>query len=351
MVIVLDRCYSEVSEFVESLGMMRYWQSWRSGLVLVAMGFAGCASPTPQAPPEKQLQVITTFAPMTQFTQAVAGDRAKVTQLLPANIGPHDYQSKPEDVQKLAQADVLVQNGLEMEEFLDDLVKNAGNGRLKTIDTSQGVPSIKNEAEPEGHADHDHKDEKPAEKSATAGKSGEAHDHGEFNPHIWLDPKRVIKQVENIRDGLIAADADGKAIYTANAAAYIEKLKQLDTEITAKLKPYSGKTFVTYHDFSPYFAQSYGLKAEFLVDIPEENPAPEDVKRVIEAAKASGLKTLLSEPQAGDNRFAALAKDLQVKVSTFDPAETANPEDLQPDGYLRVMRQNASNLEGAFSGR
>jgi zinc transport system substrate-binding protein len=311
---------------------------------------AGCTGQAPTSnPPPPKLQVVTTFAPMTQFTQAVAGDRAKVTQLLPANIGPHDYQSKPEDVQKLAQADVLVQNGLEMEEFLDDLVKNAGNGRLKTIDTSQGVPPIKNAAESEGHADH--QDEKPAEQSATAEKSGEAHDHGEFNPHIWLDPKRVIKQVENIRDGLIAADAGGKAIYTANAAAYIEKLKQLDTEITAKLKPYSGKTFVTYHDFSPYFAQSYGLKAEFLVDIPEENPAPEDVKRVIEAAKASGLKTLLSEPQSGDNRFAALAKDLQVKVSTFDPAETANPEDLQPDGYLRVMRQNASNLEGAFSGK
>jgi zinc transport system substrate-binding protein len=323
-----------------------YFGPGRSGLPFVALLLlAGCTAPTPTPNPTTttttpKLQVVTTFVPMTQFTQAVAGDRAKVTQLLPPNVGPHDYQSKPEDVQKLAQADVLVQNGLAMEEFLGDLVKNAGNGKLKTIDSSQGVPTIENAEE---HADH--QDEKPAE------KAGEAHEHGEVNPHIWLDPKRVIKQVENIRDGLIAADPEGKAVYTANAAAYIAKLQQLDTEIAAKLQPYKGKTFVTYHDFSAYFAQSYGLKAEFLVDIPESNPAPADVKRVIEAAKASGLKTLLSEPQSGDNRFAALAQDLGVKVSGFDPMETTDPANLQPDGYHQTMRQNVQNLEGAFAGK
>jgi zinc/manganese transport system substrate-binding protein len=226
-----------------------------------------------------------------------------------------------------------------MEAFLESIVKNAGNTKLKTIDSSQGIATLKNEEE------HDHG------KEASDKKAGEAHDHGEFNPHIWLDPKRAITQVENIRDGLIAADPDGKAVYTANAAAFTEKLKQLDAEIAATLKPYQGKTFVTYHDFSPYFAQSYGLKAEFLVDIPEENPSPEDVKRVIEAAKTSGLKTLLSEPQTGESRFAALAKDLQVKVSAFDPIETTTPELLQPDGYLTTMRQNAQNLEQAFSGK
>jgi zinc transport system substrate-binding protein len=312
------------------------------GQLSLLLILAGCTppAPNPASNPAKQLpqklQVVTTFVPMTQFTQAVAGDRAQVTQLLPPNIGPHDYQSKPEDVQTLAQADVLVQNGLDMEAFLTDLVKNAGNAKLKTIDSSQGVPTIKNAGEHEGHA---------------AEKAGAADQQGEFNPHIWLDPKRVIQQVENIRDGLIVADPSGKDVYMANAAAYITKLQQLDAEITTTLKPYSGKTFVTYHDFSAYFAQSYGLKAEFLVGIPEENPAPADVKRVIEAAKASGLKTLLSEPQTGDNRFAALAQDLQVRVSGFDPIETTNPTDLQPEGYLTIMRQNVRNLEGAFSGK
>jgi zinc/manganese transport system substrate-binding protein len=282
---------------------------------------------------------VTTFIPITDFTKAVAGDRAEVTQLLPTNVGPHDYQAKPEDAQKLTKADVLVENGLGMEEFLADLVKNAGNSNLKIIDSSKGVATISTEAI-EGH------EHQAGEKEAEAG-----HDRVEFNPHIYLDPKRAVQQVENIRDGLIAADPGGKEMYTANAAAYIAKLKQLDAEFTGKLQPFADKTFVTYHDFAPYFAQSYNLKAEFLVGIPEENPSPEDVKRVIGAVKQSNLKTLLTEPQAGSSPFSALAKDLKVRVSTFDSLETSGTEGSQPDYYLTAMRQNVKNLVTAFSGQ
>ncbi len=253
----------------------------RSSLLLVSLtaiglGACGTDSPNISASPSEEtqhLKVITTFIPVTNFTKAVAGDRAEVTQLLPTNVGPHDYQAKPEDVQKLARGNVLVKNGLGMEEFLGDLLKNAGNANLKVIDSSKNIQPIANE---EKH-DHDH------EKTSEAG-----HNHGAFNPHIYLDPKRAIKQVENIRDGLIAADPEGKTTYKTNATAYIEKLKQLDSEIAQQLRPFAGKTFVTYHDFAPYFAQSYNLKAEFLVDVPEENASPEDVKRVIRLPKPRG---------------------------------------------------------------
>jgi zinc transport system substrate-binding protein len=321
----------------------------------IAMGVGGCATntnpsanspvspqaPSPQAASPEKLQVVTTFTPITDFTKAVAGDRADVKQLLPTNIGPHDYQAKPEDAQQLAKADVLVKNGLEMESFLEDLVKNAGNTSLKVIDSSQGVQTVATES-PEGH---DHAHESKENRSA-----GADHDHGESNPHIWLDPKRALQQVTNIRDGLIAADPAGKAVYAANANAYIDRLKQLDAEFTEKLRPFTGKTFVTYHDFAPYFAQSYNLKAQFLVGIPEENAAPGDVQRVINAAKSYNLKTLLTEPQVEGNSFSALAKDLKVQVSYFDPMETAGEKGMQPDYYFTVMRQNLTNLQTALAG-
>ncbi len=316
----------------------------------IAVSLPSCTSQPPSSTSQAQssavsraddLQVVTTFLPITQFTKAVAGDRAEVNQLLPPQIGPHDYQAKPEDVQRLVKADVLVQNGLGVEEFVEDLVQNAGNANLKVIDSSRGVQAITTES----IADNAHKHSHGAE-----GKSegGHEHDHGEFNPHIWLDPKRAVRQVENIRDGLIAADPEGKEIYTANAAAYIQRLQALDAENTKMLQPFVGKTFVAFHDFAPYFAQSYGLKAEFLVDLPEGNPAPSDVKRVMDAVKLSDLKAILTEPQTGKDAFAALAKDLNVKVSTFDPMETGGPEALQPDYYITTMRQNATALVTAF---
>lgn len=344
---------------------------WRSplpfpkmvSLMLAAIAIAGLSSCTQgssnsskEASPQVQaaaspdiktgIKIVTSTLPITDFTNAVAGARANVTYLLPTNVGPHDYQAKPEDVRTLAEANVLVKNGLGVDEYLDSLVENANNPKLKIIDTSEGVKTISNE-EVEGYAAH--KSEAPADQEAskTAGATGPEQE-GEFNPHIWLDPKRAIEQVENIRDGLIAADPAGKETYSTNAEAYIKKLNALDQEFATALTPYAGKEFVTYHDFAPYFAQRYGLKAQFLVGVPEENPAPADVRRVMNSAKGSNLKTLLTEPQAVGNPFDALAKDLKVQVSNFDPIETSSPEGVEPDYYLTVMRQNLKNLQTAL---
>lgn len=308
---------------------------WSSVVVIsaISLTLGSCAKPPATTPVSRQLQIMTTFIPITDFTKAVAGDRAQVTQLLPTNVEPHDYQAKPGDAQKLAKADVLVQNGLGIEGYLKELVKNTGNAKLKVIDSSQGVQPIATETI-EG--------KKPQ-------KAGQ--EQAKYNPHIWLDPKRVIRQVENIRDGLIAADPAGKEIYTTNATAYIKKLRELDMETSKMLQPFAGKTFVAFHDFAPYFAQSYNLKANFLVDVPEDNPSPADVKRIVDTVKATNLKTLLAEPNGGTEAFAALAKDLNVRVSTFDTMETGSPEAVQSGHYITTMQANVKTLVTAFTGQ
>lgn len=370
----------------------------------IALGLGSCTAPDSTAEADStnteaaaapSLQVVTTFLPITQFTSAVAGDRAEVIQLLPTNVDPHDFQANPGDVQALANADVLVKNGLELESFLDDMIGNADNADLVTIDSSEGVATLasgddhhdhgaeKDEHDEHGHEEHDHDEHgHEEEKAAHAGEDdhdhdhehdehghdehghddedahaeGEdhsedahaGHDHGEFDPHIWLDPKRAIEQVENIRDGLITADPEGEAEYTANAAAFIAELESLDAEITEKLAPFAGQTFVVFHDFAAYFANSYGLESEVLVGLPEESPSPDDVKRVMETAQAEGLKTILTEPQAGASSFETIAQDLGIGVGEFDPLEVGGPESTEPGYYLDTMRENAENLVGSF---
>lgn len=107
---------------------------------------------------------------------------------------------------------------------------------------------------------------------------------------------------------------------------------------------------MVFHDFAAYFADSYGLQSETLVGIPEENPSPEDVKRVMETVQAEGLKTILTEPQAGQESFEAIAGDLDIGVSMFNPLEVGDAEAVQPDYYLTTMRQNADNLVTGFEG-
>ena len=309
------------------MGLFAFLRS-AAGLAIV-LSLGACNDANKSAKPFK---VLTTFMPITLFTKAVAGNCAEVQALIPANSGPHDFQAKPADLIALRQAKLLVKNGLGMENFLTKLINSAGNKDLLVIDSSRGITTL-DSPEEEGHSEQDHSD------------------HGEVNPHIWLDPLRAINQVENIRDGLVKADPSCAASYRSNAATYVAKLKTLNAEITNQLNPYQGKTFVAFHDFAPYFADRYKLKADFLVDVPELNPSPADLLRVAADVKRSQLKALLSEPQEGERSFNALAKDLGVKVSVFDPMETGSLQaSLNPATYFKVMRSNVADLIKAFGG-
>ena len=314
------------------MGLFAFLRS-AAGLAIV-LSLGACNDADKSAKPFK---VLTTFMPITLFTKAVAGNCAEVQALIPANSGPHDFQAKPADLIALRQAKLLVKNGLGMENFLTKLINSAGNKDLLVIDSSRGITTL-DSPEEEGHSEPDH--------------SNHSHsNHGEVNPHIWLDPLRAINQVENIRDGLVKADPSCAASYRSNAATYVAKLKTLNAEITNQLNPYQGKTFVAFHDFAPYFASRYKLKADFLVDVPELNPSPADLLRVAAEVKRSQLKALLSEPQEGERSFNALAKDLGVKVSVFDPMETGSVQASQnPATYFKVMRSNVADLIKAFGG-
>ena len=328
----------------------------RLSAISVLVGLVACGAPNVtnnEASQGKGVKVVTTFLPITLFTEAVAGDCAEVTSLIPPNLGPHDFQATPSDLADLSGANVLVKNGLGMEEFLDDLISSADNKDLVVIDSSSGVKTIKaaggghHDDHQDDHGDAHHDDDH--HEGDDDHDHGHGHSHGEYDPHIWLDPVRAAQQVENIRDGLVKADPSCADGYKKNADQYTAKLKELNKEFTAKLNPYSGKTFVAFHDFATYFANRYSLKAEFLVDLPEMNPSPADLQRVATQVKESGLKALLSEPQEGNRSFNALAKDLGVNIVEFNPLETGSAESAKKPGtYFEVMRSNVNNLVQAI---
>jgi zinc/manganese transport system substrate-binding protein len=302
---------------------------------VVGVLLAACGASRQSAEPAalgRPLQVVTTFVPVTWFTQAVAGPCATVTALVPPGTDPHEFQARSADLLALRQARLLVKNGLGIEGFLDKLVASADNPGLRVIDSSRGVSTLDSHDRAHVHTD-DH-----------------AHGHAAANPHIWLDPLRAVQQVEAIRDGLVKADPSCADGYRRNAAAYIGQLRQLNSEIAAQLKPYRGRTFVAFHDVAPYFAQRYGLKAAFLVDVPELNPSPADLQRVAAQVRQNQLQALLSGPQEGNRSFNALARDLGIRIGVFDPIETAAPQAAaDPGTYLTVMRRNGAALAQVFA--
>ena len=283
-------------------------------------------TPATTAQSNSSPKIVTTFLPIHLFTKAVVGDTTDVEILISPGAEVHDYQATPNDAKLLAQADVLVENGLGMEEFLSALVDNAGNSQLQQITSSKGIEPIEAEEEHDDHG-HDHHHH---------------HHHGEGNPHVWLDPVLAQQQVANIRDELIAINPSNATIYTSNANSYIQQLQELDNEFQQRLAPVQGCKFITFHDAFPYLAQRYGLEQEAIIEIPEDSITPKDIRRVRKAAKKYKVNALFTEPGIEDKRIEQISSDLNLPLEEIDPLESGETD---PQYYFQVMQSNLEALE------
>ncbi|WP_373530282.1 metal ABC transporter substrate-binding protein [Nostoc sp.] len=272
-------------------------------------------------------KVVTTFLPIYLFTKAVALNVADVEILVPPGTEVHEYQATPENVKAIATANVLVKNGLGLEEFLENTVKNAQNPKLTEIDASKGIKPL-NEISPVVKTVQEEKD----------------HETTQGNPHVWLDPVLAKQQVTNIRDGLIAADPANKASYEANAAAYIKQLESLNSEFQQTLQKTPSCTFITFHDAFPYLAKRYKLKQVAVVEIPEDQLSPTDVQNAVNAVKKYKVKALFSEPGVDNKLLTSLSKDLKLTLRTLDSLETGETD---PQHYFKAMKANLQTLETA----
>ncbi len=297
-------------------------------------GTATEQSPTAQSAAQPSVQqpktkVVATILPMYLFTKAVAGDAADVELLIPPNVDVHEYQGTPANVQAIAQADILVKNGLGLEEFLTDIVKNAQNSKLKEINASAAIKPV-NEISPVV--------------KATKSEHSHDHNHAEGNPHVWLDPVLAKQQVTNIRDGLITADPANQATYEANAAAYIQELENLNNEFQQTLQKTPNCTFVTFHDAYPYLAQRYNLKQVAVVEIPEDQLSPADVQNTINAVRKYNVKALFGEPGIDNKLLKSLSQDLKLTLRSLNTLESG---EQNPQYYFEAMRSNLQNLAAA----
>ena len=271
-------------------------------------------------------KVVTTFLPVYLLTKAVTGDVAEVDILVKPGTDVHEYQGTPANVKAIATANVVIKNGLGLEEFLSDTIKNAGNSQLVEIDVSKGIEPINKIS--------------PIDKTV-GGEDDHDHEHRFGNPHIWLDPVLAKQQIINIRDGLIMADPGNKANYQTNAASYIQKLDRLNNEFQQTLKKTPNCTFITFHDAFPYLAKRYNLKQVAVVEIPEKQLSPTDVQKVVNTVKKYKTKALFSEPGLDNKLLTSISQDLQLTVRTLDSLETG---DTNPDYYFKAMKTNLQSL-------
>ncbi|MCU1350949.1 MAG: ABC-type metal ion transporter, periplasmic subunit [Acidimicrobiales bacterium] len=264
--------------------------------------------------PGGRLVVVATTTQVGDFARQVAGNDVEVHQLLRANVDPHAYEASPADLDALARADVVVQNGLGLEHWLDPAAKSAGTKGVR-VDASRGVPGLV-----------------------------------QGDPHIWLDPRNAAVMVRNIRDGLAKADPAHAADYRRNAAAYTARLDRLFVDVTDQLRPLTNRKLVTNHDAFGYFVRAFHLTFVGAV-IPSFDTAAElsgrDLSRLVEQIKAQHVRAVFSETSLPGKAAAAIARRAHVRV--VDGAGSLYGDSLGPSGsdgdtYLKMMRHDARTI-------
>ena len=284
-------------------------------LLLILSSCGQLASPT--ATTVSNILTTTTF--LADIVRNLVRDRAAVESLPPVGADPHSYQPVPEDVAKISRSTILIINGLEYEQFLTPLLENAGGNHM-IITASDGLEPLQIKED----------------------------DQAVNDPHMWLDPNRVVKYVENIRDGLTEADPGGAAIYKSNAEAYIAQLQELDSWIREQVAqiPPERRLLVTNHESLGYFAERYGFTVigELLQSVSSAaSPSAQQVAALIDQIKSRGAPAIFLDASDNPSLAQQIADETGETVVTDLHLESLT--DGAPAGtYIDMMKYNVTQI-------
>ncbi len=288
---------------------------------------------------ESRPLIVTSFLPIYCWTANVAGEAARVENLLPARAEPHDYAFTPGDARRLHAANFVVANGLGLEPWLERWRHGAADGKVKLLVVSELVPELE---QSEAHHEHEH------DSSGHGHSHNGGHCHGGHgvDPHFWLDPVLARVAVSNIAAALARLDPPRAPSYARNAEGYLAKLRALDVDIQGGLAGFTNRAIVTYHDAFPWFAKRYGLEIAGVVEeVPDVNPTPKALARLSRTMRARGIHAIFVPPNSSSRLARQIAKDLRVELLVLDTLESG---ELTADAYERGMRANLAALRKAL---
>jgi ABC-type Zn uptake system ZnuABC Zn-binding protein ZnuA len=309
-------------------------------LVAVA-GLSGCRRAEDVWPTNGKKRVLVSFPPLYCFAKSVAGNDADVRCLLTTQ-GPHDFSPSSNDVLIARKADLILINGLGLDEWVAKLLKK-GQGKL--VEVAETIP--------EGELKHS------AEGKYEEGKhDGHEHSHGEHDPHVWLGPPQAKVMTLAIAAKLGEIDPANKKNYDDRALAYCQELDKLYEHGKAAFKDKKNRNIIATHDSLQYFAAAFGLK---VVDSIQPRAGIEaDAKKLtglVKICKEQKVNVIAVEPQYSKTHAESLKKELanhgvSVELVEVDPLETApaaaNKADPDPAYYLQRMYRNIDNLAKAL---
>lgn len=265
------------------------------------------------------MKIVASIYPVGDMVKEVGGNRVEVLVLLPPGASPHAFEPTVKMALELSRARIFFAVGAGLDFWGEKLARGAG-GNLRVVVLSEGMTLM--------HEENEH-----------------GHEHGPFNPHVWLDPLFSIELVKKVEKALIAADPQGAETYRKRSADYAAKLRALDAEIARTVSTFRIKNFVSFHPAWDYFARRYGLKSVGVIEeSPGKEPTPKKLQAIVRAIRNYHIRAVFAEPQLNPKAAEVIAHEAGVKVVMLDP-EGGLPG---RETYLGLMQYNLRQMKEAM---
>lgn len=315
-------------------------RSLQAVVIVLAVALGACGSGSSSGNVDQVPRVVATTTILGDVTAAIAGSSAIVEVLMPPGADPHDFSPSAAQVAAINRADLVVANGLGLEEGLGDIPERAEADGVVVLEVAELVDPLPLEG---GEADHDDTEE-------------DHHDHEGDDPHFWMDPDRMSLAVVEIAARLIEVSPDDASAIEANLATYRDHLADLDHDIAdliATIEPDS-RVMVTNHDSFGYFADRYGLKVVGVV-VPGGSTLAEssarDLAGLVAAIRDNGVRAIFTDTTTSNALPEAVASELEPRVEVVELySGSLGPPGSDAETYLDMMRVNAERIALALTG-
>ncbi len=286
---------------------------------LMLIGSKSIADSSIKEQPQKP-QIYVSVPPLVYFAEQIAGDNFEIVTVIGPGQSPTTFETTPKQLANFAKAKIFFTAGVPFEKQLNKKLKSSFEN-LNIIDTQRGIDLQKIENHHHDNIEEDQTDET-----------------GSLDPHSWLDPALATIMAQNIYDGLIRFYPADSLAYQDNLNLLLEDLDKLDSYIKQELKPYTGRSFYTFHPAFGYFAKAYDLK-QIAIEVDGKEPSAKQLANIIEKAKKDNVQILFTQPQFSDKSARAIAESVGAAVIPIDP--------LSKD-YLNNLKEITKQLVLAF---
>ncbi|SDZ06784.1 zinc transport system substrate-binding protein [Proteiniborus ethanoligenes] len=303
-------------------------------IMMLTLLLSGCSGKSPNGTYESGLKVYTSFYPVYYLAEQIGRDRIDLNVIIPNGSEPHDYEPSMKEMADVENGSIFIFNGAGMEPWAEKLAHNLNGKGIKTLNLSQYVKLI--EVFEEEHDDHEDEDHN--------------HDHGLYDPHIWLDPINMERMAYEIMIEFSKLDNKNEDFYKRNYEELSLKLKELDLKYQMELSNKNRDTILVSHQAFGYMTKRYGLKQVSVTGItPHEEPSPKTIARLLDIIKDEGYEFIFLESLASPKVVELLAQEGNLKILELNPIGglTKEQQDSKED-YITLMEQNLENLKKAL---